>query len=118
MSTWLIRIAINLAHDHNRNKRLMFWRGIHRVEHIESFAAPDVRRSPEQTLIDREKIDQIQSAINQLSHRQRTVFVLRFVEEMPLEEISKVMALDIGTIKSHLFRAVESVKKFCCKKKV
>jgi RNA polymerase sigma-70 factor, ECF subfamily len=118
MSTWLIRIAINLAHDHNRNKRLAFWRSIHRVEHIEFFALHDVRRSPEETLIDGEKIGQIQSAINQLSNKQRTVFVLRFVEEMPLEAISEVMDLEIGTVKSHLFRAVESVKKFCRKKKM
>ena len=118
ISTWLIRIAINLANDHNRNKQFAFWRSMHRVDHIESFALPDAGRSPEQRLIDREKLDQLQAAIDRLPRKQKTAFLLRFVEEMPLEEISEAMDLEIGTVKSHLFRASESVKKFYRKKKL
>jgi RNA polymerase sigma-70 factor, ECF subfamily len=118
VSTWLIRIAINLAHDYARSKRLMFWRGVHKVDRLESFAWRDGRRSQEQTFIDRERIEQLQAAIDRLPKKQRAVFLLRFVEEMPLDAISEVMDLEIGTVKSHLFRAVESVKKFYRKKKL
>jgi RNA polymerase sigma-70 factor, ECF subfamily len=118
VSTWLIRIAINLANDYARSKRLAFWRGIHRVDNIESYALRDGRRSPEQIIIDGEILQQLQTAIDRLTRKQRTVFILRFVEEMPLEAISEAMDLEIGTVKSHLFRALENVKKSYRKKKL
>jgi RNA polymerase sigma-70 factor (ECF subfamily) len=45
-----------------------------------------------------------------LSERQRTVFLLRFVEEMDLEEIAAVTGMKEGTVKTHLFRAVQAVR--------
>jgi RNA polymerase sigma-70 factor (ECF subfamily) len=45
-----------------------------------------------------------------LPARQRTTFLLRFAEEMSLPEIADVMGLRVGSVKTHLFRAVGSVR--------
>jgi RNA polymerase sigma-70 factor (ECF subfamily) len=49
--------------------------------------------------------------VEELPQRQREVFLLRFAEEMPLEEISLALGMQSGTVKAHLFRAVGTVRK-------
>ena len=115
LSTWLVRIAINLAHDHNRNRRLAFWRKVARTDRIDAARAFDAHRSPEQALLNSERLNVIQSAVETLSDRQRSIFLLRYVEDMTLEEIAGAMNLKPGTVKSHLFRATEAVKSACNK---
>src|ERR1017187_217383 len=51
------------------------------------------------------------SVVKTLSERQRTVFLLRFVEDLDLLEIAEVTGLREGTVKVHLFRALEAVRK-------
>ena len=59
----------------------------------------------------REELAAVCSALCGLSPNQRTAFVLRFGEEMPLEEIALAMGIEIGTVKSHLARAVAAVRR-------
>lgn len=115
LSTWLVRIAINLASDHRRNRRWLFWRRLVSANGIESLPMPDGRLSPEQTSIRQEMVRKIDSAVERLPDRQRTAFLLRFVEEMTQEEIAAAMNLKLGTVKTHLFRATEAVKSSCRK---
>ena len=114
-STWLVRIAINLAHDHNRSRRWAFWRRLERPERMDSMQAADAQGSPEQVLLHKESAAAVRSAVEKLPERQRTVFLLRFVEEMPLEEIAAATGLKLGTVKAHLFRGIEAVKASCNK---
>ena len=51
--------------------------------------------------------------MKKLSERQKTVFLLRFVEDMPLESIAEVLNLEVGTVKAHMFRAVAAVRSAC-----
>jgi DNA-directed RNA polymerase specialized sigma24 family protein len=44
------------------------------------------------------------------SERQRTVFLLRFVEDLDLLEIAAITGMKEGTVKAHLFRALQSVR--------
>jgi len=114
IETWLLRIATNLARDHVRNRRAGFWS---RLVGIDSsgpdgtkleFPAP--QPSPERTLLVRREAEAVWLAAAALPARQRTIFVLRFAEEMALDEISQVLGLREGTVKSHLFRAVNAVR--------
>jgi RNA polymerase sigma-70 factor, ECF subfamily len=50
------------------------------------------------------------SAVKGLSERQRTVFLLRYVEEQELSEIAGLTGLSEGTVKAHLSRAVARVR--------
>src|SRR5262249_19997398 len=99
--------------DFSRSRRLKFWRRW-------QFTAVDVETasdwlsdgglSPEATAVMKEQVAAVWRATARLSERQRTVFLLPFVEEMALWEIAAVTGLRIGTVKAHLFRALESVR--------
>ncbi len=115
VSTWLTRIAINLARDHVRNRREGFWRklfGADREEaELRAQQMPDSRSSPEQQLLAREAVTAVMREVAAMPPQQREVFVLRFLEEMSLEEIAQLRQRDVGTVKAHLFRAVQRVRK-------
>jgi len=115
VGTWLISIALNLARDHARNRRAGFWRRLFSTPAPEAEVAlqtaADLGASPERSLIARQELDQVWEIVEQLPQRQREVFVLRFAEEMPLEEIGVVLGMQSGTVKAHLFRAVGTVRK-------
>ena len=111
--TWLMRIAINLEKDHWRNRRLQFWRQT-RTNAVDLDEAsewlPSGERSAEQQLLAREQVKKVWKAVEGLSKRQRTVFLLRFVEELELSEIAAATGLSEGTVKAHLSRAVARVR--------
>src|ERR1700728_1514071 len=111
--TWLMRIAINLQKDHWRNRRMQFWRHT-RTNAVDLDEAsewlPSGESSQEQTLLARERVTQVWSAVEGLSERQRTVFLLRYVEELELSEIAHTTGLSEGTVKAHLSRALARVR--------
>ena len=116
VGTWLVRIALNLARDHARSRRLAFWRLLTRDTRRNDPVAiaatlADPEPTPERALIARERLAAVWTTVNRLPHRQRTCFLLRFVEEMSLEQIARAMAVEIGTAKSHLARAVGAVRR-------
>jgi RNA polymerase sigma-70 factor (ECF subfamily) len=114
VATWLAGIAINLARDHARSRRIAFWKklfsgdGNAEAEHEQ---VPDRGATPERELLAREELNKVWAAVETLSQKQRAVFLLRFVEEMSLEEIGQATGLSTGTVKAHLFRAVSTVRK-------
>ena len=111
--TWLMRIAINLEKDHWRNRRLAFWRHA-RTNSVDLDDAsdwlPSGERSVEQQLIAREKVAQVWEVVAKLSGRQRTVFLLRYVEDLDLSDIARATGLSEGTVKAHLSRALSKVR--------
>ncbi len=109
--TWLVRIAVNLARDHVKNRRHAFWSRLVRGEKALPRDAADPHLSPEGALLAREGVAAILSLVEELSHRQRSVFVLHFVEDMALEEIAAALELEPGTVKSHLSRALETLRR-------
>lgn len=114
VGTWLMRIAVNLVRDHVRNRRLMFWKRVRDTDSPATDLArwlPDGRRSPEAAMLLQEQVKSIWDAAKYLSERQRTVFLLRFVEDMELLEIAAATGLKEGTVKFHLFRAVHAIRK-------
>lgn len=109
---WLLRIAVNLARDHLRSRRTGFWTRLFRGEPAQAAAerAADERAGPERVLLGREQAGLVWQAIEELSPQQRAVFVMRFVEEMSLDEIARATGLRVGTVKVHLFRAVSVMR--------
>ncbi|MGB6194215.1 MAG: RNA polymerase sigma factor [Terracidiphilus sp.] len=111
--TWLMRIAINLQKDHWRNRRMQFWKQT-RTNAVDIDQAsdwlPSKESSQEQRLLARERVEQVWRAVEGLSERQRTVFLLRYVEELELAEIAATTGLNEGTVKAHLSRALGRVR--------
>jgi RNA polymerase sigma-70 factor (ECF subfamily) len=111
MATWLMRIAVNLVRDHQRSMKLRFWRRAPMLDAAEmSDRLPDTSRSTEHRLIVEERVAGVWRAVETLSERQRSIFLLRFVEELELPEIAEAMQLNLNTVKSHLYRALSAVK--------
>jgi RNA polymerase sigma-70 factor (ECF subfamily) len=112
--TWLMRIAINLQKDHWRNRRLQFWRHT-RTNSVDDDEAsewlPSGERTAEQRMLAKEQVSHVWQAVDKLSDRQRTVFLLRFVEELELKEIAESTGMGEGTVKAHLSRALARVRK-------
>ena len=112
-ATWLMRIAINLVRKHETSGRLKFWRralysGV-QPEDLGHWIS-DRQVTPEAVALVKERVRAIWRIVTQLSERQRTVFLLRFVEEMDLLEIAAVTGMKEGTVKTHLFRALQTVR--------
>ena len=114
VTTWLLRIAVNLARDHARNRRLAFWRRLFSTSSDGARALaeqlPSPAAGPEQALVARQELDAVWSVVEALPQQQKAVFLLRFVEELSLEEIARALGLRVGSVKSHLFRALSTVK--------
>jgi RNA polymerase sigma-70 factor (ECF subfamily) len=112
--TWLMRIAINLQKDHWRNRRLQFWRHT-RTNAVDLDDAsdwlPSGERSAEQRMLAREQVAKVWQAVEKLSERQRTVFLLRHIQELELKEIAETTGMSEGTVKAHLSRALGRVRK-------
>lgn len=114
VGTWLVRIALNLARDYQRNRRQGFWRrllgGDAEENSLAVETAEDSVPNAERALLAREQLQQTLAAVKQLSTQQQTVFRLRFIEELSLKEIAEAMGLEIGTVKAHLSRAVTALR--------
>ena len=113
ISTWLMRIAFNLVRDHTKSQKFRFWKNAAATaidaqdvsQHLASGA-----RSAEAQLIARERVEIVHRTLQKLSDRQRSVFVMRFVEEMELADIAMATGMSLATVKTHLYRAVGAVR--------
>lgn len=111
--TWLTRIALNLVRDHTRTHRFQFWRRVSAQAidpaEIASFL-PHPDSPAESRVIATEQVALLWKAVDTLSPRQRTIFLLRFIEEMDLSEIASVTGIPLSTVKSHLYRALTNIR--------
>lgn len=113
VGTWLMRIAINLLRDHWRSRRLQFWRQTQKnavdLDDICTWL-PNKESSPEDQVLAREQVAHVWKAIERLTEKQRTVFLLRFVEELQYSEIAQATNMHEGTVKAHVSRALARVR--------
>ena len=111
-SSWLFKVAYNLTIDHLRKKRLdtISIHGSPSAVTREAQAAtaialesPDER--PDDELISREIGSEIELAIGELREEYRSVIILRHLEGRSYEEISEIMDVPLGTVKTYIHRA-------------
>lgn len=109
-STWIYRIATNLAIDEIRRRERKGRFFIYNVmaafqKEDREFPLPDNRQCPERTLGRRERLGKLQIAIDSLPEKYRLPFLLKEVQELSYEETSKVLKISLGTVKSRIHRA-------------
>ena len=108
--TWLHRIAINCALDLLRARGRMdrYYGGDPEDAEMHGM----IRSEPEQDrlLISAELREQVAAAMERLSGNERTAFVLRHFEGMPVEEIGKTLGIQVNAAKHTIFRAVRKLR--------
>ena len=113
ISTWLTSIAVNLIRDQQRLQKFRFWRQARATAIDVTDAAnflPSNESSPESRVLVKEKASQVQAALENLSPNQRSIFLMRFGDELDLSEIAALTNMPINTVKTHLHRALKSVR--------
>jgi len=118
-STWIYKIATNLAIDEMRYRKRrgqVFYRnvlGTHRAGNDDGpeFEISDFRRDPREEMLNKESAQIVEDAIRSLPEKYRTPFIMKEVQELPYETIAKVLGCSTGTIKSRLHRAREFLQK-------
>jgi RNA polymerase sigma-70 factor, ECF subfamily len=109
---WVTRIAVNTCLDRLRSKRWKLWQRRPAFEDEQRILQTIAARAAdaESQLFAQQIQRRLELALTKLSGRQRAVFSLRHFDAMPLEEIAQVLKLDIGTVKAHLFRAINKLR--------
>jgi RNA polymerase sigma-70 factor (ECF subfamily) len=117
-STWLYQIATNLA----RNRYWYWWR--RKRDKSVSFDAPvssendmtlaDIIpaevESPDDIAVTQEFVTRIGQGMEKLSAKHREILVLRNIKNLSYEEIASILAISVGTVKSRIARARESLR--------
>lgn len=113
VNTWLTGIAVNIVREHQRSVRFKFWKQVRTtavdVDEMASFIPSDAI-SPERHLLARERVKTLYAVVETLSPNQRTIFLMKFMEELSVEEISTMLAMGPNTVRTHLHRALKAVR--------
>ncbi len=116
LKTWIYRIAVNEARNHHR------WFSRHRRQEVglenESDenrgyqdSLPDPGRSPFDAVVDHEMQILIEDALSMLNPKFRAALVLREIEGLSYEEISEILDVSLGTVKSRILRGRDALRK-------
>jgi len=114
--TWLYRIVVNTCLDGlRRQKRQRSFFSTLKSEEAGAMVSEKADQgsaaNPDSSLSGSELKLQVQKAMDGLSSPQRVVFELKVFEEMSIPEIARLTHSAEGTVKSHLFRATQHIRK-------
>jgi RNA polymerase sigma-70 factor (ECF subfamily) len=113
LRTWIYRIAVNQARNRHR-----FWRRRHRADQVSLDAhvathgdfQSDAEAGPDRVLAQKELAARLEHALDALPFDQRTAIVLREVDGLSYDEIAYSLGVAIGTVKSRLTRARQTLR--------
>ena len=102
--TWLYRIAVNLSINHLRKQKV---RNAVDLDDYLPFLSRDADQ--DRKMMRRENVSLIEDAIQILPEKQRAVFIMRYYDEMPYEQISSILGTSVGGLKANFHHAVKKV---------
>lgn len=105
---WLYQIARNTQIERHRRKQLSRF-SLEEAQDDVGFEAVSTSRSPVQAAESAQTQDRVQRALMDLAPEYREAVVLRFVEDLPYDEIARIQGVALGTAKSRVFRAKEQL---------
>jgi RNA polymerase sigma-70 factor, ECF subfamily len=114
-TTWLYRIASNLAVNHARDTRHERAENSVSIDEPDentgmTLDVPDTSLSAEETILRRERMAAIRQRVQALPERQRTAVVMHKYQQMDYRQIAEVLKLSESATKSLLFRAYETLR--------
>jgi RNA polymerase sigma factor (sigma-70 family) len=104
-STWLYRIAWNVASD--RRQTLAQDRS-----RLQTIAQNISTQHNDPDLMQLHYQDLVRKGLSSLSEEHRSVLVLHDLEELPQKEVAEILEIPVGTVKSRLFHARSGMRKF------
>jgi RNA polymerase sigma-70 factor (ECF subfamily) len=104
--SWLYRLVLNQC----RMSRRASARQDERLRELAAVAGEDLHGQSAESILSRERRREVESALGQLSDKLREVVVLRFASELSYEEISEVLDIPVGTVKSRLFAGLDKLR--------
>jgi RNA polymerase sigma-70 factor (ECF subfamily) len=107
--TWLFRIALNHIRDFQRKKRWAFWEG-KTEENEDDKEIADNHDNPENLMMQKEFWRRFNHFTKTLASLEQEVFILRFIDNLKIVEISEVLEKSESTIKTCLYRALKKFK--------
>ena len=113
-STWLYRIVVNLSIDFKRAKsrkrQISIEKSLDNSEQSIENILKNKYKQPDQLLELNDFNIQLEKAIDKLPYSQRTTFVLRHYHDLSMKEIATILECKTGTVRSHLFRAINKLR--------
>jgi RNA polymerase sigma-70 factor, ECF subfamily len=114
-STWLYRIATNLAVNYARDTRHERPENTVSIDEPDqdtglTVDVPDASLSAEESIVRRERLAAIRQRVQALPERQRTAVIMHKYQQMDYRQISEVLKLSESATKSLLFRAYETLR--------
>lgn len=111
--TWVYRIVINTCNDLLKKAKARppletIYKDHEPNYHVE---IADKGLSPEEKLIKKEEAGYILECLDKLQHEQKEILILRDIHGFSYEEISELLKMNLGTVKSRISRARETLKK-------
>ncbi len=100
-AAYLRSIVLNLARDHNR-------RGLVSLRH--RLPLDDERAEEEDILVLREDQREVIDALRDLPHRQRDCLVLRYYQELGIDDIAGALGISRNSVKTHLQRGLAAME--------
>lgn len=115
-STWLYRITVNTAKDALTLKNKRGAELSSTLEEGEVMDTPDTE-TPEKALVEKERREELKKAIDSLDVSMREIVILRELNGLSYEEISMILDVELGTVKSRLSRAREKLREILLEQK-
>jgi len=109
LTGWVFRIATNICIDRYRSRQKRGERE-RKLTLLQSGVA-DPAGNPEERLQQADRLKRLQAAVDKLSERERSVFVLKHVNHMKMTDIAAALDISVGTVKSTHFRAVNHLRR-------
>lgn len=107
LEPWLYRMSANLAYTYmKRNKN---W--LRPIDDMAEWLSGPNKNQPHELVERQDDLDQIQLALKGLSLSQRVVVVLYYLNDLSLQEISEILDIPVGTVKSRLHYGRQALKK-------
>ncbi|CAM4491677.1 RNA polymerase sigma factor SigW [Paenibacillus tarimensis] len=113
-STWIYRIATNLCIDRLRKRKPSYSLDAESNEHegLDGYSMiPSDNRTPESETLLSEVQQTIHKAIDTLPAKYKTVMILRYLQELSLQEIGDVLDMPVTTVKTRVHRGREFLRK-------
>lgn len=109
---WLFTIARNLILDWHRRKKPESFESLRRPEEdAPAFDLKDEKSAtPLESVLNEEQREGVTASLGKIPAVYREVLVLRFQEEMQLDEIAGVLSTPVSTVKSRLYRGLEALR--------